>query len=175
MRLPSLQCATPLFAFRPEFLARLTVQAFGVGLIRARLRDCLFIRGAGHRGRCRRRWSLRRRDGGGDDERQDGRAKCHRSHGVSSRAMKPRRFMGFPEGKDHGRSIAGQAGASCKNGPFMSALGVISNHHPVNRRCPLYPRKPTSSDATGMSALCRKRTLVRQEKKMMPSSACAQA
>src|SRR5215468_1930963 len=81
---PSLRFATPPFAFRPEFLARLTVQAFGIGLIRARLRDCLFICGAGHRGGCRRRWSLRRRDGGGDDERQDGRAKCHRSHGASS-------------------------------------------------------------------------------------------
>src|SRR5215468_8156833 len=81
---PSLRFATPPFAFRPEFLARLTVQAFSIGLIRARLRGCLFICGAGHRGGCRRRWSLRRRDGGGDDERQDSRAKCHRSHGASS-------------------------------------------------------------------------------------------
>src|SRR5215471_15259784 len=81
--LPSLRCATPPFAFRPEFLARLTVQAFGIGLIRARLRGCLFTCGAGHRGGCRRRWSLRRRGGGGDDERQDGCAKCHRSHGAS--------------------------------------------------------------------------------------------
>src|SRR6516225_1529938 len=48
------------------------------------LRGCLFICGAGHRGGCRRRWSLRRRDGGGDDERQNSRAKCHRSHGASS-------------------------------------------------------------------------------------------
>jgi hypothetical protein len=37
------------------------------GLIRARLRDCLFTRGAGHRRCCRRSWSLRRRDGGGDN------------------------------------------------------------------------------------------------------------
>ncbi len=55
------------FCILTGILARLTVQAFGIGLIRARLRDCLFIRGAGHRRCCRRSWSLRRRDGGGDN------------------------------------------------------------------------------------------------------------
>jgi hypothetical protein len=46
-------------------------------------RDCLFIREAGYRRGRRRRRSLRRRNGGGDGERQDGRAKCHRSHDAS--------------------------------------------------------------------------------------------
>jgi hypothetical protein len=58
-----LRFATPLFALRPEFLACLTVQAFGIGLIRARLSGCLFTSGASHRGGCTRRWSLRRRGG----------------------------------------------------------------------------------------------------------------
>src|SRR5215813_2261715 len=99
--LPSLRCATPPFAFRPEFLARLTVQAFGIGLSRARLRGCLFICGAGHRGGCGRGWSLRRRDGGGDDERQDGRAKCHRSHGASSLNKSDELAPPCMSGKEH--------------------------------------------------------------------------
>src|SRR5215469_7866511 len=135
-RLPSLRCATPLFALRPEFLARLTVQAFGIGLIRARFRGCLFTCGAGG---CRRRRSLRRRDGAGDDERQDGRAKCHRSHGASSlnksdeaapstapprSAMNSRRLMGLPKARDHWSSIAGQRRASQqKRAHSMSASG----------------------------------------------------
>ena len=120
-RLPSLRFAAPPFAFRPEFLARLTVQAFGIGLIRARLRDGLFICGAGHRGGCRRRWSLRRRDGGGDDERQDGRAKCHRSHGASS----------LP--------ISSRASRIRNSTPSNWCTARFSNSP-----CPLCPRKRTS-------------------------------
>src|SRR5262245_59705730 len=79
-RLSSQRCAASALALRPEFLARLAVQAFRIGLIRARLGDALLVLGAGRR-RSRR---LRRLDGGGDGERQDGREKCQRSHDAST-------------------------------------------------------------------------------------------
>jgi hypothetical protein len=82
---PLLWCATPPFAIGPKFLTRLTVQAFGVGLIRACLGDCVFIR----RARRRRRRSLRRRAEGSDDKRQDGRVKCHRSDHDASCLARP--------------------------------------------------------------------------------------
>ena len=42
-------------------------------------------------------------------------------------------------------------------------LRVKSRPHGITQTlCPLYPRKRTSSDATGMSALCQKRTFALQ-------------
>ena len=45
------------------------------------------------------------------------------------------------------------------------SIPVISRPHAVLRPCPLYPRKQTSSDTTGMSALCQKRTFASQQKR----------
>src|SRR5262252_10771998 len=45
-------------------------------------------------------------------------------------------------------------------GPY---IWVTSRHHTVNRLCPLYPRKRTLNDTTGMSALCHKPTFAAQQ------------
>src|SRR5215472_4468736 len=47
--------------------------------------------------------------------------------------------------------------SSISTRPFSTG-SVKSSHHPVNRLCPLYPRKQTSRTWHGMSALCHKRT-----------------
>src|SRR6516165_5713385 len=55
----------------------------------------------------------------------------------------------------------------CCNARFQCALcplWVKSRRSGVTERCPLYPRKRTLSDTTGMSALCQKRTYAPQQK-----------
>jgi hypothetical protein len=53
--------------------------------------------------------------------------------------------------------------------PSMRARTKSGKHGPEaekldpNIRCPLYPRKRTSSDTSGMSALCQKRTFELQQ------------
>ena|SRR5262249_21383975 len=53
-----------------------------------------------------------------------------------------------------------QAGRSSRECP----LWVRSGHRAVSGRCPLYPRKQTSLDASDTSAWCQKRTLWRNGK-----------
>jgi hypothetical protein len=65
--------------------------------------------------------------------------------------MNSRRFIAMTQPKDHGQysrswpCIAAKAARSCP-------LWVISGHRALLALCPLYPRKRTSSDTTGMSA-----------------------
>jgi hypothetical protein len=54
----------------------------------------------------------------------------------------------------------------------MSAL-VKSRHEGANLQCPLYPRKRTSRDAVGMSALCQKQTFCSATKKQGSSQSAA--
>jgi hypothetical protein len=58
---------------------------------------------------------------------------------------------------------------------FINTIGHKQTFTPSLGQVRFAPRKRTSVGAVGMSALCQERTLVRQEKKMMPPSACAQA
>ena len=56
----------------------------------------------------------------------------------------------------------------------MSALGQ-ERTSPVTKPMSLYPRKRTSSDGTGMSALCQKRTNAPQQKSRYSITASARA
>ena len=49
-------------------------------------------------------------------------------------------------------------------------LGLIRKYRTVRRRCPVYPRKRTFSEAAPMSAKCQKRTFAVER---APGSACA--
>src|SRR5262249_9149681 len=63
--------------------------------------------------------------------------------------MNSRRLMDFPNVKDHGLSIAGRGRAAKKLR--------------MSKCCPLRPRKRTSTDTTGMSALCQSRPSALQQ------------
>src|SRR5215831_7275234 len=57
------------------------------------------------------------------------------------------------QGVGHVNGIVDRCTAGFQGG--LCPLWVIGRHHAVTRPCPLYPRKRTSSDTTGKSALCQ--------------------
>src|SRR5262249_22606468 len=83
---------------------------------------------------------------------------CHAT-AVPSAAIKSRRRIASPQVREGHRSgsdrYTGWLGWKLGECP----LWVISGHQSRVDPCPLYPQKQTFVTATGMSALCQKRTL----------------
>src|SRR5262249_38858615 len=86
-----------------------------------------------------------------------------------SRATKRRDELASPHGRTPRPRITNYSRSRCasqQKATRSCPLWVISRQQDLmsrSRGCPLYPQKRTSSEATGMSALCQKRTCALQQ------------
>src|SRR5262249_23153076 len=115
-----------------------------------------------------------------DDSRRDSDHSCYINHTADNDILISHLLTSWPRliritssvdaGHESRRGAVGAFGASnrkdstprcggrllrCGISTRLCPLWVRSGHYPVTWQCPLYPRKRTSTDATGMSALCQ--------------------